>query len=388
MRRIVPLIALAAIVGSLFVGAPAGATATTPGPPRAVSVATSFHAATVAWLPPASNGGASIIGYRISSEMGVTDVGASVRSAKIDLAENGAQYHVTVSARNSVGLGQTSGTDAVPRPNGYWMLDLNGNVYSFGQVSLGSARTLLGERFVHIESSRSGDQYWTVTDRGSVLAFAFENGTFGSDAIKVYPASTNPGSPDPPLSAGERVVSLSRVNAPQTVCFCFTKVYESYWLFTNRGRVIPLGHAKFYGDLSHLALSKPIVGSVATPTGKGYYMVAADGGVFSFGDAKFHGSTGNLHLNAPVTGLVPNADNSGYWLVASDGGIFAFHAPFRGSMGGARLNRPINGMVRFGNGYLMVASDGGVFDFSNKRFYGSLADQLVPAPVVSIAASG
>ena len=388
MRRLVPFTALAAIVGTLLVGAPVGASPQVPGRPQLDSVATANHAATLTWRAPTSNGGAAITGYRISTEMGLTYLGAGARSATVQVAENGATYHVTIAAQNSVGLGPAASTLAVPRPNGYWMLDQMGNVYSFGQVHLELAKTLVGQRFVHIEPSRGGDHYWTVTDTGSVLAFEDPTNTFGSDGIKAYPASTDPGSPNPRLAAGERVVSLSRVNAPQTVCFCFTKVYESYWLFTNHGRVIPLGNAKFYGDLSHIALSKPIIGSVATPTGKGYYMVAADGGVFSFGDAKFHGSTGNLRLNAPVTGLVPNADNSGYWLVASDGGIFAFHAPFRGSMGGAHLNRPINGMVRFGNGYLMVASDGGVFDFSNKHFYGSLAGQLLPAPVVSIAASG
>ena len=164
-----------------------------PDRPRAVSVATSDHAATVAWVPPASNGGASITGYRISSEMGVTDVGASVRSAKIDLGENGAKYHVTVAARNSVGLGQTRGADAVPRPNG--VLDVGPErqrVRRSGKCHSGSARTLLGERFVHIEPSRSGDQYWTVTDRGSVLAFDRREHTTGSDAIKVYPRVDQP----------------------------------------------------------------------------------------------------------------------------------------------------------------------------------------------------
>ena len=43
------------------------------------------------------------------------------------------------------------------------------------------------------------------------------------------------------------------------------------------------------------ALNGPIVGSIATPTGRGYYMVASDGGIFTFGDAHFYGSTGAHH---------------------------------------------------------------------------------------------
>ena len=133
-------------------------------------------------------------------------------------------------------------------------------------------------------------------------------------------------------------------------------------------------------------LNGPIVASVATPTGHGYFMVGTDGGVFSFGDARFHGSTGNLHVNKPVVGIAPTPDNHGYWLVATDGGVFAFHAPFRGSMGSTRLNQPVNGLVAFGNGYLMVAADGGIFDFSDRAFFGSLADTPPSAPIVGVTA--
>jgi hypothetical protein len=115
-------------------------------------------------------------------------------------------------------------------------------------------------------------------------------------------------------------------------------------------------------------------------------MVGSDGGVFAFGDARFRGSMGGRHLNQPVVGIASTLDNAGYWLVASDGGVFAFSAPFRGSMGSVTLNRPVDGLVAYGNGYLMVASDGGVFDFSNRAFLGSLADRVLSAPIVGIAA--
>jgi hypothetical protein len=143
-------------------------------------------------------------------------------------------------------------------------------------------------------------------------------------------------------------------------------------LFTSRGRALPFGDAKFYGDLRDVSLNGPVIGSVATPTGGGYYMVAADGGVFTFGDATFRGSTGGRHINQPVIGLVPTANRTGYWLVAADGGVFAFDAPFLGSMGRVPLARPIIGMVGYGSGYMMVAQDGGIFDFSDQPFFGSL----------------
>ena len=37
-------------------------------------------------------------------------------------------------------------------------------------------------------------------------------------------------------------------------------------------------------------LSAPVVGMVATPTGRGYWLIARDGGIFSFGDAAYYGS--------------------------------------------------------------------------------------------------
>ncbi|MDQ1521630.1 MAG: hypothetical protein QOI55_2703, partial [Actinomycetota bacterium] len=56
----------------------------------------------------------------------------------------------------------------------------------------------------------------------------------------------------------------------------------------------------------------------------GYWSVASDGGIFSFGDAAFHGSTGAIALTKPIVGMAATPSGAGYWLVASDGGIFSF----------------------------------------------------------------
>ena len=114
-----------------------------------------------------------------------------------------------------------------------------------------------------------------------------------------------------------------------------TPTGQGYWVFTNRGRAVPFGDARFLGDVSATGAQRARC-STRWPrrAGRGYYMVASDGGIFAFGDARFSGSMGGKTLNAPVQSLVPDADGTGYWLVASDGGIFAFDAPFKGSMGG------------------------------------------------------
>ena len=135
-------------------------------------------------------------------------------------------------------------------------------------------------------------------------------------------------------------------------------------------------------------LTRPIVDSIATPTGHGYYMVAGDGGVFAFGDAKFRGSMGATRLNEPVVGIESTADNTGYWLVAADGGVFSFNAPFHGSLGNIRLNQPIVTIARYQRSYLMMARDGGVFTFANGLFFGSAANLNPRAPIVSGIAVG
>jgi hypothetical protein len=239
---------------------------------------------------------------------------------------------------------------------GYWMLGADGQVYSFGGA-VGFAGTVPGA--VAMAPRKDGKGYWVVDLQGHVFSYGTAKFLGGA----------------PALGAGEFVSTISA-----------TANGGGYWLFTNRGRAFPFGNAKGYGDMTGVALNGPIVASVATTTGKGYYMVGSDGGIFSFGDARFHGSTGDIRLNKPVVGISPTPDGKGYWLVASDGGVFAFDAPFRGSMGGTTLNRPVDGLVAFGNGYLMSASDGGIFDFSNKRFFGSLAGQSLAAPIIGLAA--
>ena len=60
-----------------------------------------------------------------------------------------------------------------------------------------------------------------------------------------------------------------------------------YWIATTEGVVVEFGQAQHYGDMKGTALNKPIVGMVATSTGRGYWLVVGDGGIFSFGDATF-----------------------------------------------------------------------------------------------------
>jgi hypothetical protein len=99
--------------------------------------------------------------------------------------------------------------------------------------------------------------------------------------------------------------------ASDTVAGIATPDQTTVWLVTKQGELCRTNGAPFLGDLTNVALAKPVVGLVATPDGAGYWMVAADGGVFSFGDARFYGSMGGRRLNAPMVGIAATPDGAG-----------------------------------------------------------------------------
>ncbi|MCP3937122.1 MAG: hypothetical protein GY708_17340 [Actinomycetia bacterium] len=260
-------------------------------------------------------------------------------------------------------LAQTS-----PTSSGYWMLESDGTVYPFGEAQdFGSADWTTSA--VALVPTVTAGGYWIVSRYGGVAEYG--------DAIDF--ASAYDDVPD-----GETITTAAA-----------TPSGRGLWLFTDAGRVVVRGDAGHFGDLTHLALDGPIVGSSATPTGGGYLMVGGDGGVFAFGDAVFRGSVPGVlpagtTLDKPVVGVSTSPSNLGYWMVASDGGIFAFgDSPFRGSipgvLPGVTLNQPVNGMVPYGNGYLMVASDGGIFNFSDLEFLGSLGANPPDTAIVGVA---
>lgn len=256
---------------------------------------------------------------------------------------------------------------------GYWMLGVDGTVYSFGQaVHCGHAQPFYPDQYaVDIVPFPDNSGYWTLEDD---YVDVFD--CVGTAWSKNYLSNSFFGGS---LRENEIAVSLSA-----------TPDGSGYWVFTNLGRVLPFGSAQWYGDMSSVTLNGEVLDSVATPSGAGYYMVAADGGIFTFGDARFAGSMGGKRLNQPVMSMAPDADGTGYWLVASDGGIFAFDSAFHGSMGNVRLNRPVSGMVASptGGGYLMVAEDGGAFTFGDVPFHGSLGANPPALPIWSIAPMG
>jgi Glycosyl hydrolases family 25 len=69
-------------------------------------------------------------------------------------------------------------------------------------------------------------------------------------------------------------------------------------------------------------LNAPIVGMAICPGG--YWLAGADGGVFCFGDAVEYGTATTEKLNRPIVGIVASETGKGYALVGADGGVFCF----------------------------------------------------------------
>jgi hypothetical protein len=262
---------------------------------------------------------------------------------------------------SSLMIGPDSGQAGVldaPGP-GYRLVASDGGVFAFKSAFFGSAGGLaLQAPVVGIADTASGNGYWLVASDGGV--FSYGDARFlGSMGGK-------------------------RLNAP-IVGMAATPDGNGYWLVASDGGVFSYGDARFLGSMGAVRLNKPVVGMATTSDGNGYWLVGSDGGVFSYGDAAFLGSMGAVRLNRPVVGMAANP-GGGYWLVASDGGIFSFGAPFFGSTGALTLSKPVVGVrvVPGGGGYWLVGADGGVFTFGGANFHGSMANDLLSAPVVGL----
>ena len=92
--------------------------------------------------------------------------------------------------------------------------------------------------------------------------------------------------------------------------------------------------------------------------------------------------------SATVVGMAATADSGGYWLARADGSVNTFgNAVNYGSMADQVLNAPITHIVATadGKGYWLVGSDGGIFAFGDAGFYGSMGGNTLNAPVVDLA---
>jgi hypothetical protein len=122
--------------------------------------------------------------------------------------------------------------------HGYWVIDRNGGVYTFGDAEyFGSAATLhLNATIVAIVPTPDDGGYWLLGSDGGI--FTFGNARF-------YGSTGN-----------------LRLNAP-VVGMAVTPDGGGYWLVASDGGVFTFGDATFHGSTGNLRLNSPVTGMAA-----------------------------------------------------------------------------------------------------------------------------
>jgi hypothetical protein len=215
--------------------------------------------------------------------------------------------------------------------HGYWLVDIYGGVYAFGNAGYyGSCRQAgsgcqdLVLPVIRIVATPDDRGYWLTSLDGGV--FTFGDAHYFGSAGQLDPHRPAGGANLAPLGAA--VTSMTDDPAG-----------TGYWLVADDGTVVNFGTAEAFGSLSAKVLGRAqIVAIAATPDGKGYWLTSTAGRVYPFGDAVNFGGCSRAgsacqKLNSPISSMATTPDGSGYWLFAQDGGVFAFgDAPFYGSL--------------------------------------------------------
>jgi spore germination protein YaaH len=175
----------------------------------------------------------------------------------------------------------------------------------------------------------------------------------------------------------------SAINSYFTSSSLFSKNNSAYYILSSHGKILPLGNANYYGDMSYMngAPNKNAVGLAVLPSDTGYYILTQDSGIYTFGTAKFHGSVYNIP-NAPVktpVAIATTPHGNGYYVLTADGGVYTFGtAQFHGSLynipSSAIPNRtPLAFAVTpNGGGYYIMTANGAVYTFGDAQFHGSV----------------
>ncbi len=112
-----------AVLLALFAGGTSAGAAVTinavtvPGAPTGVKAVAGNASAQLAWVPPASTGGAAVTGYVITASLGgKTARTTAVTSFTVGGLTNGTAYTFTIAAINSADTGPRSAASAPARP--------------------------------------------------------------------------------------------------------------------------------------------------------------------------------------------------------------------------------------------------------------------------------
>ena len=149
--------------------------------------------------------------------------------------------------------------DGTPGHKGYWMVNLAGEVYTFGNASYhGNAPV---STFATAIAKCETGGYWIVDIDGNV--FALGGAPYLGNA-----------------SSSNVIVDIEG-----------TSTGNGYWIVSETGEIYAFGDAGYFGGANTLGpLNDPISSMARNFDDNGYWLVGEDGGVFAYGSAHFWGS--------------------------------------------------------------------------------------------------
>ncbi len=203
--------------------------------------------------------------------------------------------------------GPVVGMAPTPDGQGYWLVALDGGVFSFGDAafygSMGATR--LNQPVVGMAATPDGQRLLVGGGRRRHLLLRRCRLLRLDGAVPLVAPVTGMGA---------------------------TPDGRGYWLVAADGGIFTFGDAPFYGSMGGHVLNDPVVGMAPSPHGAGYLLVSTDGGIFGFGRTSFFGSLGAGYGGdptdvPPVAGIALTPDTQGYWLLEPDGWSYGFTNP-------------------------------------------------------------
>ncbi len=327
-------------VTETYQSVPAGIFAVKPGAPTDVFASAGNQQVSVSFLPPASNGGATITDYTVTASPGGQTATASFSPATVTGLTNGTQYTFTVTATNAMGVGVVSTPSNVVSP--------------LAPVSVGGTGGISTK-----VAAFDGVSYY-IDSNGRLFGWGKNtSGQMGDGAI-THVAT--------PWLMGQAYAAVAK-GASHVVAL---KADGTIWAWGAGGKV---------GDGTGLDRTNPVqIGSGYTGVWAGSWhslALKADGSLWSWGS----NDSGQLGIGKSTDSTSPTKVGDGFKAVAislkqtfaikTDGSLWAWGQNNSGQLGdGTTTNQAAP--VQIGSGYSALASGGNHGHMAAIKIDGSL----------------
>jgi hypothetical protein len=284
---------------------------------------------------------------------------------------------------------QFVGMASTPDGGGYWLVQRNGGIRSFGDAgffgSLPGSGIVPSAPITGIATTADGRGYWLVGADGGVFTFGdavFHGSLPGLGVTPTDPivgvASTSDAGGYWLTGADGGLFTFGDAPFCQPLEISDSPTYRPGSLF---GTDLTVGISAYPGSVGYATADSIGYGTVEPLAGQ---PCAPEPNLFGWGQIPLPTFVVSL-----ISGIAVSRTGGNVWMVGDDGGVFAAQiepegpfpapplAPFYGSLPslGITPDAPIVGISATpdGKGYWLVGADGGVFAFGDAGFYGSAA---------------